>query len=446
VNPTVGTISPPTRGWILLLAGIGLLAFILRWYYVTHAIVDTPVRGDAIEYYCYAWNLIHHGVFSLARPDAAQVVSDSFRDPGYPVFLAAWIGALGAFAEWYPRLLIGQALLGAVTVVLLMSAARHWLPTRWIAGTGVLMAIWPHSITIAGYILSETLFGFLCALALCMLGVALRRSRTWSMAVAGLLFGVAALTNAVAIPLAPVLALLLWLHKLVPARMSAALALAALLLPFAWGLRSAHVDGASSGRRAAMNLVQGSWPEYHGSLYRNAMYQDAQAKRNLERIGGEYQLFRESPSKGLGAMARRMSTEPGRYILWYLGKPMLLWDWSIRVGVGDIYVYPTPYSPFYDQPLLRVLVALCHALNPLLMPLMLVGCIAIWLRRRQINAMAMVMLGTAVFVTAIYSVLQAEPRYSIPFRGIELLLAAYGVWQAVGFALARRTTVQTGAA
>ena len=161
----MSAIHSPSRAWIFLLSTVGLLAFALRWYYVTHVIVDSPVRGDAIEYYYYAWNLLHHGVFSLRKHDAAQIVSDSFRDPGYPVFLAAWMGTLGEFQDWYPRILVGQALLGAATVPLMMSAARNWLPIRWLAGAGLLMAIWPHSITITGYILSETLFGFLIALA-----------------------------------------------------------------------------------------------------------------------------------------------------------------------------------------------------------------------------------------------------------------------------------------
>ena len=441
-----GMTRPSSRAWMPLLAGIGLLAFVLRWYYVTHAIVDSPIRGDAIEYYSYAWNLLHHGVFSLAKPNAAQVVSDSFRDPGYPLFLAAWIGVLDEFPAWYLSLLIGQAALGALTVVLLMGAARDWLPMRWIAGAGVLMAIWPHSITINGYVLSETLFGFLLALALYVLSVALRRSSTWLMAIGGMVFGMAALTNAVAIPLAPLLAVSLWLLNYVPKRLLATLALAAMLLPFCWMLRNAHVGGASSGGRAAMNLVQGSWPEYHDSFYRNAMYGDAQARQNLENMSAEYRLVQEHPAQGLGAMARRMSAAPGRYIGWYLSKPVLLWDWSIRVGIGDIYVYPTPYSPFYDKPLLRVIVALCHALNPVLMLFMLTGCIAAWLRRRQAEPMVVVMLATTMFVTLVYALLQAEPRYSIPFRGIELLLATYGAWQLATLAVARRAAIQTGPA
>lgn len=440
----MGVTPLPTRGWIFLLVGIGLLAFVLRWYYVTHAIVDTPIRSDALEYYYYAWNLLHHGVFSMAEIDAAHVTSDSFRDPGFPVFLAAWIAALGEFPRWYLNLLIGQALLGALTVMMLMQAARDWLPTRWLAGAGVLMAIWPHSITITGFALTETLFGFLIAAALCMLSIALRRGNTWLMVAAGLLFGMAALTNAVAIPLAPCLALLLWMMKRAPRPLLVALALSALLLPLGWGLRNAQVGGASSGGRAAMNLVQGSWPDYHDNFHRYAMNHDAEATKKLGLMGSEIRLVQDHPGQGLSSMAQRMSAAPGHYIAWYLSKPALLWGWSIRVGAGDIYVYPTPYSPFYDKLPLRVIVSLCHAFNPVLMLFMLIGWIAAWLRRRQADSMLIIIVATTAFVTLVYSILQAEPRYSIPFRGIELLLAAYGAWQLVSLALVRRTAVQTG--
>ena len=75
---------------------------------------------------------------------------------------------------------------------------------------------------------------------------------------------------------------------------------------------------------------------------------------------------------------------------------------------------------------------------------MLIGCIAAWLHRRQADPILIVIMAMAAFVTLVYSILQAEPRYSIPFRGIELLLAAYGASQLVRLAIARRTAVQTG--
>lgn len=149
-SPTPTRLS---RGWWLLaLALVFLFALALRGYYLTTAMVYEPIRGDAVQYHAYAWNLLHHGVFSMAAPGSAQVLGDSFRDPGYPAFLALGMGLFGEFDAWYPAVLLAQGLLGALTVVLLMLAARGWLADRWLVGAGVLMAVWPHSITITSFL------------------------------------------------------------------------------------------------------------------------------------------------------------------------------------------------------------------------------------------------------------------------------------------------------
>lgn len=428
--------SVQVRNRLLAIGTIGLLAFLLRWFYVTHTVLDTPVRGDAIEYFCYAWNLVHHGVFSMAKPESAIVLSDSFRDPGYPVFLAGWIAMFGEYPQWYAPLFIAQAVLGAATVVLWMYAAKPWLPQRWIIVAGLLMAVWPHSMVMTRYVLSETLFGFLCALGFFALGAALRRPRTPYMALAGLVFGLAALTNAVSTPLIPIVAVLLWSLKRISARQLAVLVIAALLLPAAWSVRNASVGGRSSAERATMNLVQGSWPEYHDAFSRFTTSQDLEAKQTLDRINDEIRELRKDRSAGLSTIVTRMSADPWRHVRWYASKPAYLWGWTIGVGSGDIDVYPTPESPFRDIGVWRVLASLCHALNPLLALAMMAGCVAIAIRRRDVDVLAVALAIWALLVTGVFSVLQAEPRYSTPFRGIEFLLAAYGVWR-IGALVAR---------
>jgi hypothetical protein len=213
--PHRGQAKPRVRGlWWAALIVIGLVAFALRWYYDSHAIIDRPVRGDAVQYYTYAWNMVHHGVFSRSLPGSASVVADNFRDPGYPAFLAFWMAIRGDYPGAYWPTLLSQAVLGALTVVLLMAAARRWLPDRWLIGAGLLMAVWPHSVTITSYLLSETLLGFLCALGFFLLTQAFRHGKHWLALLTGVVFGMAALTNAVVLPFVPILCLLLWwLHR-----------------------------------------------------------------------------------------------------------------------------------------------------------------------------------------------------------------------------------------
>lgn len=430
------------RWWLVALALICLLALALRGYYLTTAMVYEPIRGDAVQYHAYAWNLLHHGVFSMAQPGSSQVLGDSFRDPGYPAFLALGMGLFGDFDAWYPAVLLTQGVLGALTIVLLLLAARGWLADRWLIGAGVLMAVWPHSITITSFLLTETLFGFLCALALWLLAHGLRHRNHGWLAGAGTVFGAAALTNAILLPFAPLLGLLLFAYRRLSVRLVATLVVTALVLPLAWGLRNAQLPpGQSSSGRAMMNLVQGSWSDYH-SGYIKAVMGDPEGARTMRAIQAEIDISVAQPSKGIRVVAHRIASDPLHYLGWYLSKPALLWDWSIRMGQGDVYVYPTAHSPFNYNPWMRALEALCHSLNPLLMLLALFGCVMALRNRLSATASGIAIAGLAIYVTTVYGIFQSEPRYSIPFRGIEILLALLALENITTWCLTKRKTAK----
>ncbi|MGS0997827.1 hypothetical protein [Rhodanobacter sp. UC4451_H18] len=426
------------HGWLVLLA-IFLFAFGLRWYYVSHALVLEPVRGDATQYYAYALNLSNHGIFSKDLPGATVIHPDNYRDPGYPVFLALWMKVLGAGEAWYAAVLLGQALLGALTVALATQFGRHWLPLRWAAAAGVMMALWPHSITINGYLLSETVFGFLIVLGILSGAMAFQRGSTHLAAVAGLILGAAALTNAVLLPFGILLAALLAWRGLSPRKLCIALALGACVLPSAWALRNAivvaPVAGTSSTDRALLNLAQGSRPEFQ-TAWRDSVFGDedakAKAKVVFQHVNDDYARLRSSPLRGVGVMLRRFSQHPLQFSQWYLmQKPALLWGWGIEIGQGDIFVFPTKNAPFQTQPMWIALAAICHATNTLLMLLALAAFLLGWLQRNRLGlrpltagrAALISTLSLVAFVTFVYSALQAEPRYSIPFRPLEILLA-----------------------
>jgi hypothetical protein len=422
--------------WPLALSIITLLAFALRWYYVSTAVVLNPVRGDAIQYYSYAWNLLHHGIFAKDAPGALAITPDDYRDPGYPAFLALWMRALGNGAAWYAGVLIGQAALGALTVTLAMQLGRHWLSPRWTIGAGLLMAVWPHSISINGYLLSETLFGFLCALAVLLCARACQlKSPGWA-AMTGTVFGAAALTNAILLPFGLLLAGFLGWRKLAPTRVCVALTVGALLLPGAWAIRNMQIStpesGTSSTDRALQNLVQGSWPDYHSAWRASVLGDEAaqsKAHQTLHAIDLEYTNLRESPIAGASMILRRLWQHPLNTAVWYLGrKPAQLWGWDIQIGQGDIYVYPTKNAPFQIRRPWIALEVICHALNPILLLLALVGMFSAWRRKREggtanERTALVVVICLLAFVTLVYSLLQAEPRYSTPFRAFELLLA-----------------------
>src|SRR5688572_23486241 len=113
-----------------------------------------------------------------------------------------------------------------------------------------------------------------------------------------------------------------------------------------------------------------------------------------------------------------MSPQPGSYLRWYLlQKPYLLWDWDIRIGIGDIYFHRVRNSPFEDNVLLHAVKQGMKALNPLLSLLALIGALLV-LRDHHRNPharpsiAAMLVAACAVYLTAVHMGFQAEPRYA----------------------------------
>jgi len=414
--------------WVLFFA-IGLFAFAFRFYYVTHAQVLQPVnlantRGDAVDYYRYARNLVVHRVFSISPEETRPLISDSYRDPGYPLFMAAWMKVCPEWDSWYAAMLLSQALLGALTVVIMLSVGSRWMPLPWLAAAGMLMAIWPHSVVISSILLTETLVGFLCAAGLFCLRLTIDRSnRSWA-AASGALLALAALTNAVMLPVAPLLALYLLIRRQLCVSSVACLVAAVLALTIPWAIRNTTLppSDASSSGRALTNFVQGSWPIFQ-SVYQAAMQGDPNAKVVMAEVDAEAISIRANPANGLRTIWKRLKSDPSTYIRWYLSKPSLLWSWDIQIGQGDIYVYPTRNSPFETNMFYRIVAAICHSLNPVLFYLMLSACLLAFLpdqrTRPEMAATALMM----IFITAVYSTLQAEPRYASPLRGMEIMLA-----------------------
>lgn len=414
-----------------------VIAVALRWYFVTHAQVlqplDSPnVRADAAEYYRYAWNLIHHGVFSSSIPGTPAPSPDSFRDPGYPIFLALWMVVFPTYEAWYAAVLLSQAVLGGILVVCLVFAMRHALPA-WILGAmAALAAAWPHGVAMTAYVLSENLTAVMSVAVLLAIQAMARRPAAWRCVISGLTLAAAGLTNAVLAPLFVPIAIALAWKRVIPLRGIAILVIAACLPLGGWALRNAAVaSNASSTGRAEQNFVQGSWPIYHDA-YQLSTHNDPDGLRAMREIDGETRLLHADTAAGLDSMWDRIGKQPWMYVRWYVQKPALLWGWNIRVGQGDIYVYPTRNSPYMDTPSFKAMENTAFLLNPILAILALAGT-AIACTRRDAPAAILGAGVVAAWVTFVYGVLQSEPRYAIPYRGLEIALACFAVACASGW-------------
>lgn len=418
-----------SRMWVErgVLAAIALLALGIRLYYVRTAVVDHPLRGDAVQYFSYALNLLNHHTFSMALPGAESFAPDSFRDPGYPTFLAILAFFKGSGAAFYITVLEVQCCLSAITVWTFAILARRWMGFGAAVALGCLMALWPHGITLGGYVLSETLMGCLVALALLASDNAMRTTTLARAAVAGFAFGLAALTNAVVLPFAPLAAAWMLWRDGPRRRFWATLLICALLPSFGWGIRAMSLPaGQSSGDRAAINFVQGSWPEYHPE-YMKSVEGEPIAVMHMKAMDAEFQALRTNRSAGLRLIGARFRSDPMRYLDWYLSKPIELWGWNIGIGQGDIYVFPTENSPLTSQGLLGVTTGICFFLNPFVMLLALVGAVLALILRMPPAPGLRLAAALGFFVTGVFGILQSDARYATPFRGIELALAVLAV-------------------
>lgn len=423
---------------VALFAAIVALALFLRLYYQQVTVVDQPVRADAAQYARIAWNLRQHGVVSMAPPADTPPVPDSYRGPGYPLLLAGAMGLAGTDdPRWYGYALTAQALLGAGTVALIMLIAGGFLAPAYVRAVGLLYAVWPHAITLSGYLLTETLFGFTLALGVYLLTRALASRRVLTFASAGAAFSFAALVNPIIIPFAPLAGALLLRRAPRPALV---FMLCAALLPAWWAVRGAGIPAApnaTSSYRLAENLLIGAEPDFPGA-YRG----DPVGLAVRARVDEALDAYAAHPAALGPLLLERLAAEPVRLLAWYLlEKPAALWTWSVAQGVGDVYVYPTPVSPFELNPWYRALHALCYGLNT---PLMVAafGMLGVVLYRAWRGpAPPDALWLTALLVgyaTAIHMVLTPDARYAVPFRGFEIALAVGLVATLVPWVLARR--------
>ena len=433
----------PRFGVLLIL--LAVLAFAVREQYVLTAIVDNPIRGDIREYVAYAWNLVQHGVFSSTMPPNLPV-ADDYRMPGYPWLIALGMQLFpqeptwGVLGGWYPFVQQTQVVLGAATVVLVALLARYWLSATWSIAAGLLLALWPHHIAATNTLLSEIVFGFSLVAALYAFARAWQTKRTSWYVVSALAFGYAYLVNPLILFFPPCLAILVFFHG---ARRPAAILLGVFLLPvIAVGVRNANIDNSGRGTdRAALNFVQGSWPDYHVAASRVHL-DDPIAIAISREIDAEHATLRRDASAGLARMGQRIAGQPWMYARWYAQKPWLLWGWRIQIGSSDIAYHEVRRSPFDRPGALRAILVTYRTLNPLLTTLALIAALALTVvaLRRDAKLPAVATGALALYVTLVHVVLQAEPRYAIAYRGLEAILVMTALSWVAGLARRQRST------
>lgn len=173
-------------------AAVGLCA-LTALFFITQSqdLSLIELTGDSKAYQLLAHNVLEHGAFSLSKE--APYAPESFRAPGYPLFLASLLSMLGSFGA----VLVAQALIVSVApgLLYLLIEPYHKSAAWW--GSVVFM-LEPTRLFLSSSLLSDALFSCLLLGSLVFLDRASRHGSWRFMALAGVALGLAILVRPVA--------------------------------------------------------------------------------------------------------------------------------------------------------------------------------------------------------------------------------------------------------
>jgi hypothetical protein len=408
----------------LVLCALLAVGFYLRSELLWNTVVAQPaIRADAGEYFTYAYNLYHHGVYSRDHrglSEAAKtgdILPDAVRTPGYPLFLTLFMGdhpVPGILAH----VLLCQVLISTLTVALAYLMYRRFLNIFCAASAAFLTALCPHLVVINIYLLTETLFAFLMVLSiLAVIRVAERHS--WqAAAVLGMLIGAAALVrpSLIYFPFCTAAFFLLTLRKSKGLRLAVSVLIGFFVMVSPWHARNMVTLGVFADKTLSVGSM-------HHGIYPNFMYDG-----KPESFGFPYRFDARSAAigKNFGTVAEeivaRFESDPLKYATWYLlGKPVALWSWSLVQG-RDIFIYPILQCPYFDNVVFIWSRQVMRWVHEPLGWLCLLGCLSVWLpgmASRVGEAPLMVLRFISLvmaYFTVIHTIAGAFPRYSIPLR------------------------------
>jgi 4-amino-4-deoxy-L-arabinose transferase-like glycosyltransferase len=416
---------------LLVIFGLGLD---LRVQSVADSVVENPARADAGEYVLYAYNLKRFGVYSksntLATGAQTPPPPDAVRVPFYPLFIVPFLSEPPTFAD-LRNVTYGQMLLSLATVLALFCVARLVLPIWLAVAATALTAASPHLVTMNIYLLSETLFCFLLVVSMLFV-VKSGQSTGWrDPALAGALLAAASLAHP----------MLLWFT----------LPLAAFWL-ITWGWQAGHKKtiallvgfGLAYGGWTARNLISlGTFGDsekmltaLRSGVYAGLKYQnDPTTYGYPDHADPNYPATSKDLSTVLRAVAHGFNDAPLAQLQWYLiGKPIELWSWDNRAqGQGDVFIYPTPRTPYSYLPHFQVLHQVMKLTHWFWVLLMAAAVVAAWIPGAVVGMPKAAVYGArviAVLLLCHVAVMIAGfplPRYSIPLQPFLYVMAMFAL-------------------
>lgn len=439
---------------VFLLFFIVAIALQIRIQYVNQTVVAIPIRADARQYVVYAYNLFN-GTFSKDFPNGSAIPRpDSFRSPGYPLFIVL-IFALGGDTD---TVVYAQAVLSALTVLITFGIGIQFLPLWGSVFASALVAISPHLISMTSYVLTETLFSFTLLLSIFLFILAEKKHSALLFIGSGLLFGYTYLINQTTIFIPFLFIFIIFVRRIRGNKLFPNIALFIIIFsvfPAGWELRniiSLSPEAPRGSDRVVQTLSHGSYP---GFVYKNP---------NMK-----YMPYREDPMQpAFGAsfsnfskiFLARFKERPIRYLSWYLfEKPYYLWSWNtlqsqvggnLGRGRGDVYVYSVKTSLYLTSAGANLSRNIMKYLHPAILVLALVGVLLVFIkyRSRKNNYFfydwSIFLFFVIIYYTSLYTIFAPWPRYSIPLRPELYLFVLWTINSGIEFILKKQCLGEPG--
>lgn len=414
---------------LLLIVSLFAIAFSLRIGAINHTEINAPVRADAADYYHYALNLRTFGTYSRSRQwkGLDGPPPDSFRSPGYPIFIMPWV-------EYPPtknmlwRISFFQAILDSLSVLLIFLILRSIIPVGFAFLGAALAALSPHLISMTTYMLTETLYAFLVLLSICLALLTIKYKKASLSFLCGASIAIASLTRPTFQYFIPLIIFLLVIHLNHPERKRIVLAavLGFVLLFSPWVLRNASVP--SSGGLALATVHHGMYPDF--------MYEgDIRSKGFPYRHDPNAAEITKSWEALTDEIIERFRQEPSKHLKWYMvQKPIELFSWDMIQGMGDVFIYPVSESPYFQNEKFILTHKVMRAIHWPILAAAFVCMIFSLLRPRflalsESGLFTCRLMGIVIFYhVAIHMVGAPFPRYGIPLRPEIYGLAAISLY------------------
>jgi len=418
---------------LILALVIILSGFYLRYISVSETYVKNILSRDSKEYFTYAYNISHYGVYSI-DPKGMKGVSqniepDAKRSPGYPLLVSVLIDH-NSIPKAINYILLLQIIISTFTMLIAFLFYQKFLPYPLSIVALILTAISPHLIVANSYILTETLFSFMIMLFCFQMSIFIHRPSTVLIFGVGILGACANLVRPTLIffLIALVFYLLYLYGRKKGLKFCIVFVIGISLFSTPWLIRNLKAIGNFSDKTLMINFL------HHG------MYPDFKFKNKKESYGFPYRydprsaFIRSDLKTVLREIKIRSLEKPFDQAKWYLiKKPIAFWSWR-NVQGNDIFIYTVKTSPYFSRDIFKITYIFMKLLH---WPIIIIGFWGVLIAWLPVNKFTISEQSLSVarfcsllllYYTALHMLGFPAPRYSIPIRPLIYGMAMYGIY------------------